>query len=332
MVPRLSGAGNNRTHCRIFGVTFCVIMMNSTVGERQRNDEALPSKRLFFRVADTIDADDDLEFTSIADMRKAIMARSLEIISDGRDNFQSNGKATPAFDFRMLVQRLSFAREMFEIPLPILLAGSVPDCFGLGVPCGGCQTARYFPRPRFVDFVEFMDSRLDQANRTHHILGFVGVGKSHLLLAYAFYRMALKCHCQDVGVPRVVYVPDCSQSRVGKLAVIRSALALAFPENYADIMRITDTEEARDFVGSQMFDKEERILFIVDGWNSYEAGDAVIDVWDDCCTLLGISADSQRVVSLSASDVATLENDFIVGGLEENEWQLWKALPVFEGI
>lgn len=139
-------------------------------------------------------------------LRHAIVTRSFQIICGEGGDVGAADLVVPAFDPDMLVRRLSSKPGEICLPLPIPVAGAVPDCFDRGVSSGDCLTARYFPRATFSEFVAFMDPNLLRGNSKYNLRGVVGGGKSHILLAYAFYRMACRFNRPQLGVPRIIYV------------------------------------------------------------------------------------------------------------------------------
>jgi hypothetical protein len=131
---------------------------------------------------------------------------------------------TPEIDPLLSCLGTSAVKEM-QIPFPDFI--SIPERFTSTAVDGKTFSVTYRPRQKLMDFKLHMDSRiLRNTGSIVNVRGFIGAGKSHILLAYAVYMMGLRT--LGFNVPRVIYLSNCSRAAANIVQSIKMAFALAY--------------------------------------------------------------------------------------------------------
>jgi hypothetical protein len=236
---------------------------------------------------------------------------------------------TPEIDPLLSCLGTSAVKEM-QIPFPDFI--SIPERFTSTAVDGKTFSVTYRPRQKLMDFKLHMDSRiLRNTGSIVNVRGFIGAGKSHILLAYAVYMMGLRT--LGFNVPRVIYLSNCSRAAANIVQSIKMAFALAYYDDIDDIEAFTDVQHAKNFIDVKLDQGDMAPVFIFEDWNYFPdaSEDRVRIVKENlmafarCVTVCGVSA-NEHTLKMSGSE-STMANEFILNGLTEAEWDIWKSSP-----
>jgi hypothetical protein len=193
------------------------------------------------------------------------------------------------------------------------------------------RQVHYRPRKLLVAFADQMRRRVLGNLVSMYVLGFIGAGKSHMILAYATYMKARRLQGAD-GFPPVLYF---SNYHSDLLKQVREAIAIAYPEDIAVVTNITTWDSATEFIESKALESVPLVVF--DDWNSILEDDtdigrqrkANLNGLCNCASVVyGISANcAQERVTLSGTD-----QSFFVHGLTSDEWQSWRMSQGLEDL
>jgi hypothetical protein len=189
-------------------------------------------------------------------------------------------------------------------------------------------TVMYRPRQKVIEFKEYMDPLINLGGSVN-VLGFIGAGKSHILLAYAVYMMGRRA--LEIPTPPIIYLSNGTAASESIVHYMKMAIALAYFDDIGEIANIVNLQDAENFFDLNKRSTGEIPILIFDDWNIFldTTNDRKIEAKDHlmtfagCLKVFGISfnnSEHMRKLYWSA-------HRFILNGLTEAEWSIWKSSP-----
>jgi hypothetical protein len=238
----------------------------------------------------------------------------------------------PGQDSLMRVLSAPSSRE-FYVPVPVI-STALPERFTYD----SAGRVLYCPRSTLSELYKRLRSATDDLfgkPYSINVMGFIGAGKSHILLALAVYLMAQRLQ-GDEDIPPVIYFSCYELVHESLITQTKEAITLAYPDDVVGIAKISTWEDAKRYIVARSVEQK-RPVFILDGWN------AVLDsngmTLEDKSGLKGMIATSTKVFGISVNcdsmkvrSGSAFSRHFVVKGLSEAEWRGWRSSPGFAGL